>query len=195
MSDDPPKKILRTIGETGDYFARLEHVEVDFGKGKVKETYRAVIPDAALVLALTDKGKIPLVHHYRVFGRGWVYELPGGIMDKEELESPEITALRELEEETGLAAHKIKTLYKYQPISDVRCNVHLFFASDLKKGEPMRDETEHEMEVVEVTPGQLWAMVLDGTIQDSATTLAILIAKEKGLLKIDMKDVKKGHPF
>lgn len=195
MAEEPPKRILEHLGLLGNFYARLEHVKVDFGKGIVQETYRAVIPDGAHVLAFTDEGKVLLVHHFRVFGQGWSYELPGGIINKDELESPEETALRELEEETGYKAHEIERLISYHPIPTVRCESELFLARKLEKGVPKRDETEHEMSVVEVTPSQLWAMVLDGTITDSQTIIATLVAKDRGFLKVDTKEVEKGHPF
>ncbi|MBR9692610.1 NUDIX hydrolase [Candidatus Woesearchaeota archaeon] len=193
--DEAPKKILKKLGETGNFYARLEHLNVDFGGGVVKEAYRAVLPNGVFILPITDDGKIVLVHQYRVFGRGWTYEIPAGAMDKEDQESPEMCALRELEEETGYKAHEIEPLFDFEPHTTMPSQSHLFVARKLVKGEPKRDKEESEMEAVEVTPSQFWAMCLDGTIKQGQTIIACLVAKDKGILKVDMKEVKKGHPF
>lgn len=58
--------------------------------------------DYVNVLAITNDGRVPLVRQYRPALEKLTLELPGGL--REGNEAPEQTALRELEEETGLQA-------------------------------------------------------------------------------------------
>ncbi len=191
---DPPKRVLERHEIVGNFYARVQRVVADFGDGKPREAYEPFLPDGVHILPLTDEGKVVLVHQYRLFGKGWAYELPAGAMDKEELESPEECALRELEEETGYVAHELQPLLTYEAHSTMRTQSHLFVARKLEKKEPKREPTEQEMSVIEVTPTQFWEMCLDGTITQGQSLLACFLAKEKGILKIDKKSPK-PHPF
>ncbi len=192
--DDPPKKVIAELGRRGDEYAWLERKMVDWGDGEPKETFVPGQPDGAFALGILDDGKIPLVHQYRPFNGGWHYELPGGII--EETDSIEDAALRELEEEAGYRAAEIEPLIlSYWVNSNLLSKSSLFVARKLVKTERKLDSGEAEMEVVLVTPTQLWEMVLDGTITHAATIIATLLAKERGFLKIEKSELKKGHPF
>lgn len=193
MKDNIPKKILNRFERIGNEYAWVDRVQVDWGDGKAQKTYIAGLPDGCHVLALTKQGKIPLVHQYRVLGEhGWRYELPGGI--QEETESPQVTAIRELEEETGFLASTIQELMTYTPSPVLKLRIHLYFAKNLKKTKIKRDKGEHEMEVIMVTPEQLYEMIMDGTIIDSNTIMAFFMAQEKKLIKIDKKKLPVKHP-
>jgi ADP-ribose pyrophosphatase len=58
--------------------------------------------DYVSVFAMTSDGLIPLVRQYRSALEKYTIELPGGLRDEDE--SPEVCAMRELYEETGLKA-------------------------------------------------------------------------------------------
>lgn len=67
------------------------------------ETYHSLQQaDYVGVFAMTPDGRIPLVRQYRSALEKYTIELPGGLRDGDE--SPEVCALRELYEETGLKA-------------------------------------------------------------------------------------------
>lgn len=180
--DEPPRKILEWRVRIGDRFAWLDETIVDWGDGKSKRTFLPGQPDGVFILTFLDNGKIPLVHQYRIIG-GWRYELPGGIID--ETESEESAALRELEEETGYRAAELERLFSFEPNAGLTCTIVLYIARKLTKTQQKLDAGEKGLSVVEVTPTELWEMVLDGTITHSATIITVLAAKEKGYLKID----------
>ncbi len=68
---------------------------------------RASWSGAVLIIPrLVPSGRLLLIRQYRPPTRCFVYEFPAGLVDKGE--SPEGAALRELREETGFAAAKIR---------------------------------------------------------------------------------------
>lgn len=189
---DVPKRILERGERLGNEYAWVEPLKIDMGKAGIRDYYRTGTPPSSHVIPLLADGKVLLVHQYRVMGVGWTYEFPAGFIDK--MESPEATALRELEEEAGYKAEEIEPLLTYRPSANSDATVHLFVARKLRKTKPNREPTEHDITVHEVTPTQLWEMVMDGTITDSQTIIGTLLAKERGHLKIDKKKLEK-HPF
>jgi len=72
------------------------------GKSEPQEYHSLRQADYVSVLAVTDDGRIPLVRQYRPALEKITLELPGGLRDGDD--SPAATAIRELEEETGLIA-------------------------------------------------------------------------------------------
>jgi ADP-ribose pyrophosphatase len=191
-SDDPPKRILANLGKVGNQYAWLDKVKVDWG-GRIEDTFRVGMPNGVFNLPILDNGNVLLVHQYRVLGRGWIYEIPGGIIDQ--TESEEVAAIRELEEETGYRAQQVEKLCSYHPFATSLVEFHIYVARKLTKTQQHLDSGEAELTPHEVTPTQLYEMVLDGTITDGKTILATLVAKERGFLKINPKELKKGHPF
>ncbi len=192
-TDVPPKRIIKTLGRLGNEYAWLDKVLMDWGDGKARETFIAGVPDGAFALPLLDNGNVVLVHSFRPFNHGWVYELPGGIIDAGECE--EDAALRECEEEAGYKAKELRKIAEYVLAPAMRCTIHLFVATKLVKTKQRLDDAERGMTAHEFTPTQVYEMVLDGTIKDSQTIIAVLTAKELGLLKVDPKEFTKGHPF
>lgn len=65
-------------------------------------------PDWVNIVGINDKRKILLIRQFRFGTESIELEIPGGI--KGERESPKDAALRELEEETGYRANKIRKI-------------------------------------------------------------------------------------
>jgi ADP-ribose pyrophosphatase len=92
---------------------------------------------AAIILAVTDEGKLLLVEQYRIPCHARTIELPAGIIGDEPkfgAESQAEAARRELLEETGYAAEQIEALTTGPASSGVTSElVTLFRASRLKR--------------------------------------------------------------
>ena len=86
------------------YSGRIVGLHVDDIKVKGMDTIREVIshPGGVVVLAEVEDGRIPFVRQYRYPIEKDLLELPAGKIDPGE--PPEVSARRELEEETGLTA-------------------------------------------------------------------------------------------
>lgn len=111
---------------------------------------------AAVILAV-DQGEVLLVEQYRVpLGRRCL-ELPAGLVgDEEEGESPETSAARELEEETGYRPAKVEKVgYFYSSPGMVSEGFTLVRATGLTKvsdggGQGDEDITVHRVPLTEI---------------------------------------------
>ena len=64
--------------------------------------------DSVTILPIDDQGYIYFVTQYRLGSQSQLLELPAGVMEDNEL--PEICAMREIQEEIGMAAENLKLL-------------------------------------------------------------------------------------
>jgi 8-oxo-dGTP pyrophosphatase MutT (NUDIX family) len=82
--------------------------------------------DWVLVIPLTESGEVVFIRQYRHGVQQVVLEVPGGVVDQGE--SPEQTAARELREETGYTAERVRHLGRMMPnpaINSAYCHVVL----------------------------------------------------------------------
>ena len=106
---------------------RVDTVELENQKYAKREIVEH--KSAACILAVNND-KILLVRQYRKAIEEFIYELPAGILNI--AEEPHEGALRELEEETGYTAGKIKLIYEfYTSPGFSNEKVYLFEAADL----------------------------------------------------------------
>ena len=100
-----PATPVKVVGSRRVFDGRVFHVRVDevlMSDGRV--TTRDVIehPGAVVIAAVDERGRVALVRQYRHAVGGELLELPAGTLEPGE--PPAATAVRELREETGLAA-------------------------------------------------------------------------------------------
>jgi len=69
---------------------------------------RIVEKDVVIVLAFLDADTLLLEKHYRASIGRWIFELPAGHIEAKE--TPKTAAKRELREETGYIANRIRLL-------------------------------------------------------------------------------------
>ncbi|HUT10612.1 MAG TPA: NUDIX hydrolase [Thermoguttaceae bacterium] len=104
-------------------------------------------PDWVNVVPVTPDGRVVLIRQYRHGIRRVTLEIPGGMVDPNE--SPQDAAVRELEEETGYVADRVRLLGRVTPnpaIQNNRC--HMFLAEGCRRlAEPKPDPFER-IEVV-----------------------------------------------
>jgi ADP-ribose pyrophosphatase len=138
-------------------------------------------PGASAVLPIVGPVGAPdpeilLLRQYRYAADGELYEVPAGLpLDADE--SWEACARRELEEETGHRAGRLRYLTRIYTTPGFTDEViHLFVAWDLDKGEARRDEDEF-LEVVRVPFGRAVEMVGAGEIVDGKSVATILYAE------------------
>lgn len=155
------------------YEGPIFRVEVLRWRTKTRDVVRAL--GASAVLPLTAEGEVVLVRQEREAVGERLLEIPAGLLDVEG-ESPEDTARRELEEETGYRAGSIESLGRIHTspgFVDEVC--HLFLARDCSR----RGDPEEEIEVVTMPIGEAMAMVDRGEITDSKTVAALLLAARR----------------
>ena len=158
-------------------------MRVDTVEGPDGRFTREVVehPDAVAVVALDSDGRVALVRQFRQPLGHDLLEIPAGTLDIAG-ESPAEAAHRELAEEIGLAADALVPLGRI-------CNsagwsdelTTLFLAPSTRPAErPDGFTLEHEEATMTVEWWPLDALVaevLDGTIEDAKTAIAILRAR------------------
>lgn len=127
---------------------------------------------AVAIVPIVDNNRIMLVKQYRPVIDKKIWELPAGIIDKNE--TPFQAAKRELEEETGMKAGKIKkmgTFYSSPGFTDELTTI--FAAMDLKKAEQKLDRDE-DIIVKTFKIDKLLKMIKEKKLMDSKTVLGVL---------------------
>jgi len=153
---------------------RYDVRRVSYLTGDGQQHQRDIIrhPGAVVLLPITDDGRVVMIRNFRVSVDRMLLEVPAGTMEPGE--APEVTAARELIEETGYRAGKLEPLRTFYA-SPGFCDeaMHLFLATGLVAGTPEREEYE----VIEnqlVPLEEVKRLIVDGTIQDGKTLVALM---------------------
>lgn len=156
----------------------VNHDQVMLEDGSV--TKREVVHHhGGVAIAALEGNDIYLVSQYRYAYDAQLLELPAGKL--EQGEDPKACAVRELEEEVGLLAKKIVFLGEVYPTVGY-CDevIYLYQAVEFEQCKQKLDEGEF-LDLVKISFDEALEMVLNGTIKDSKTQIAILkIAALKG---------------
>lgn len=122
-----------------------------------------------------------LVGQYRYTLNEWHWEIPEGGGKRDE--DPQLSAQRELREETGLVANRWQNILHFHTSNSVTDEEgYIFLAEDLKEGESALEETEADLKVWKLPFKDALQMALDGKITDGMSVMALLkVARIKGL--------------
>jgi len=128
-------------------------------------------PGAAAVVAVDGANRVCVVRQYRHGVQDFLWEIPAGKLDAGE--RPEICAVRELQEETGISARRWTSLGRYLPAPGIFNEViHLYLARDLDVGAAAPDADE-ELELQWLPLSEAAAKVLSGEWTDGKTAMAL----------------------
>lgn len=180
-SPGAPTAGFRFLGETVRFRGwRIALTEARFAAPDGTEFTRDVVrhPGAVAVVAVTDEDDVLLVRQYRGPVDRELLEIPAGTRDVDG-EPPLETARRELLEEVGVHAGRIRllgTMFNSPGFCDEE--THLYLATDLTTGASARHGVEEEhMEVVPVALSDVDALVAGGELVDGQTILGLLMAR------------------
>lgn len=133
-------------------------------------------PDWVNIVPITAEGELVLVRQYRQGIREATLEIPGGTMDPQD-GSPEEAARRELLEETGYAAERLRLLGWVHPnpaLQNTRC--HTFLAEDARLVAPQSPDDSEDLEVLRISPGEAAERVRRGEITHALVLCALVWA-------------------
>jgi len=123
------------------------------------------------VIPLLGRDTIVMNLQYRPAVKKWIYELPGGKIEKGE--TPRANALKELQEELGLKAERIRLVARLHPAPYLTNDVqHLFLAQGLKQTK-RRLEKGEIIKIRRVRIAQALRMCERGEITDATTIVGV----------------------
>jgi len=135
-----------------------------------KITYaRVELKDFVTVLPITEN-KIVMIEIFRYPANRLSLEIPSGYVENGE--EPRECAIRELEEEAGYKAGKLRSLCWFHPWTRSIRKAHLFLAEDLTKGTQKPDETE-QIEVKLLSTEEIKKKLETNKITHAPTIIAL----------------------
>jgi len=181
MSQKPPPIKLhahRLVAENLRFELFFDHIEA--ADGQQVDNYLVVAPRVKTDQLVTGvsvfpiwEGKVGLLHIYRHPLRAYCWELPRGFID--EGEAPEVSARRELEEETGLSCRpeNLQSLGLYAPeAGTLAARVHLFVAHHCTREIDFKAEEFGHHALQFFSLDEIGALIERGEIQEPGTLIA-----------------------
>lgn len=170
------KTISSKVVYEGPVFRIRQHVVDTVGGNSVRDIVEH--SGGAIMVAVRDDGRILVEKQYRKALESDFLELPAGKADPGE--APEVTASRELAEETGYTAGDVRHLVSFYPTCGYSNeHLHIYICKDLTRGEKHLDRDECiDLEWYE--PDELIRLIMKGEIQDGKTIIGILFARQAG---------------
>ena len=156
---------------------RVEKWQVTCPNGHAAPREIVVHKGAAAVIPVYEDGTTLLVRQHRVSVDRVTLEIPAGKLDSWG-EDPYDCAVRELKEETGLAAERF-TLLTSLLTTPGFCTekIAIYLAEGLSQGETNPDEDEF-LGLVRMPLDEAIELVMRGDIRDGKTICGLLMAKE-----------------
>jgi ADP-ribose pyrophosphatase len=149
----------------------LHHLENEQTQRHVRREVVAH-PGAVLILGFLEDDQVALIRNRRYAVGETLIELPAGTLEKGE--DPMNCAGRELLEETGYLAGRIRSLMTFFTSPGILSErMHVFAAYDLVKRESALEEGE-DIEVLPTRWDEAIEMAGDGRIQDGKTIATLL---------------------
>ncbi len=127
---------------------------------------------AVVILPLVDCDHVCMLRNFRISVNQWLWELPAGTLEKGE--HPDVTASRELKEETGYEATKIQHVHTFCMSPGIMNEQMYFYVADgLTAG-------NHAREVGELMENHIFSwpevdhMIRSGKIVDGKSLVSLL---------------------
>jgi 8-oxo-dGTP pyrophosphatase MutT (NUDIX family) len=132
-------------------------------------------PGAAAVVAVDEYERVCVVRQYRHGVGDFLWEIPAGKLDAGE--PPQVCAIRELAEETGVQAKHWTSLGLFIPAPGIFTEViHLYLARDLDIGPPKPDADE-DLELKWLPLREAIDLTVSGAWNDGKTALGLYRAQ------------------
>jgi ADP-ribose pyrophosphatase len=127
------------------------------------------------LLPIDDEGRIWFVRQYRHPARAELIELPAGVLENGE--TPEDCAYREIREETGMAARRLKRVGEFFLAPGYSTEyMYVFVATELHSS-PLQRDADEFINVEKIPLEQVYEMARKGRFRDSKTLAALFLAQ------------------
>ena len=171
----------KTISRKTVYEGRILNVDVlevelEDGRRSVREIVQHGV--AVAILPRLPNGRFVFIRQFRKAMERVCFEVVAGYCDPGE--SEEVSAARELREETGYSAESLELLGPVFPsVGYCTERIDVFFAEvDGRQGKTALDEDEH-IEIVILSGDEMDEMIRSGQITDAKTLAAWMLYKAK----------------
>jgi ADP-ribose pyrophosphatase len=130
---------------------------------------------AVTLVPVDDQGRIWFVRQYRHAAQASLLELPAGALEKGE--SPEAAALREVREETGLAAGRIQKIGAFFLAPGYSTEfMHVYLATELYP-DPLPRDADEFLRVEAIPVDQAFRLIETGELQDAKSLIGLFLAR------------------
>lgn len=139
------------------------------------EIERTVVhhPGAVAILAQPAPGRVLLVRQWRYAIRRWTLEIPAGTREPGEPERE--TALRELQEETGLRAGRMSEILRFYPSLGLMDEELVIFRAEGLSPVAMAPDPGELVRPVDVAVAELAGLRAQGELCDAKTLIALAL--------------------
>lgn len=166
--------VARTTIYRGKILRLLREVLEVRGRRMVRETVQH--PGAVVVVPMLDASHIVFVRQYRRAVRRTLLELPAGTLEAGE--GRRACARRELEEETGWRARRMRRIGHFYPAPGYTSeHLSVFLAQGLTRGSA-RPEPDELVRPVTLSFRTALAKIRSGAICDAKSVIGILFARQ-----------------
>ncbi|GAA0296614.1 ADP-ribose pyrophosphatase [Gracilibacillus halotolerans] len=158
---------------------QVDDVELPNGKQSKRELVKH--PGAVAIIPITSEGKIVMVKQFRKPLEKEIIEIPAGKLEEGEL--PEVTARRELEEETGYTTNKLEYIQSFYTSPGFADEIlYVYMTNELKAMTEKASLDEDEfVELMEVKLEEAEQLIKEEKIHDAKTVFAVMYLKLKGM--------------
>lgn len=168
------EKTIQTETIYDGKIVKLQVDDVTLPDGKTSKRELIKHAGAVGIIPITKDNKIVFVEQYRKPLEKPLVEIPAGKL--EDGEEPSVTALRELEEETGYTASTLTFITSFYTSPGFADEImYLYLADNLEPIEnPAAGDDDEFIELLELTLDEAKQYVQDERIHDAKTNYAIL---------------------
>jgi ADP-ribose pyrophosphatase len=131
---------------------------------------------AVTLVPVDTEGQILFVRQYRHPAQKYLLELPAGVMESGE--PPEISAHRELREETGMAAGKLVKAGEFFLAPGYSTEYMVVFLATELYPAPLPGDVDEFLSVEHIPVQEAYQKAREGEIQDAKSLAALLLARD-----------------
>lgn len=150
---------------------QVDDVELPNGKTSKREIVKH--PGAVAIIAITDDNKILFVKQYRKPLERSLIEIPAGRIEVNE--DPKITAVRELEEETGYTTESISYVTSFYTSPGFADEIiHIYYSNELTRlTEAVQGDEDEFVELLTLSIDEAKEKMKEKMIYDAKTVYAL----------------------
>lgn len=169
-----PKSQQRTVYTFHKKNVWLIRKRLTMPNGYPAELDVIVHPGAVVIVPFISPREVLLLRQYRPSLEKYLWEFPAGTMNKGE--SPLVSAKRELQEETGYKAGRIRQIGRIYPVPGYSTERMVIYKAQDLKPRFLAGDPDEVIEVRTFTTARVREMVKKGQIIDAKTICALVFA-------------------